>query len=541
MTGSGSRSTTEGPTRDLPTPGDGDRSPRIFVLLGFGLLAVGLAFWHPIPAGVWHDDGVYMLIGRALASGQGLHYAGVVGAPPAVKFPPGYPLLLALLWTVFRSLGAVTLAAELLNLALLAAAGALLGWALYRNAGLDRRLALGIAVLAFVSADVWRWALVPLSESLFMALAAATLVAWGPASRPGEGKGAAALAGLLVLAVLTRTAGVALVAGFAVALMRACGWRRSLAVCAPPALVALAWGRWAAARAAEVPAGMRDILGPYGGWLGGQLATPGAFVASVPAHLTGVLARILALLLPGLEGPGLWVAGAPLTVLAVLGFVRLARILPPLPWISCAYLGMVVLWPFMDRRLVAPLHPWVVAAVCVGFQVLAGRVGRASLRRMVGALALVWVGLYVGVSASRASRGWAAAAYELRARRLAAAVEALDHTAPPDAVVGAPEFWPALHLHGGWRVIPSARFMPLGESVETPVWGTPLQQASLWWNARVTHVLLEQGGAIHGATLDLLDAKCPGTVHVLAELPPQILVGLGWTESCARALGLMGG
>ena len=51
-------------------------------------------------------------------------------------------------------------------------------------------------------------------------------------------------------------------------------------------------------------------------------------------------------------------------------------------------------------------------------------------------------------------------------------------------------------------------------------------------------VLLEQGGEIHGATLDLLDAKCPGTVKVRAEMPPQILVSLAWTAECGRALGL---
>ncbi|MGD8322377.1 MAG: hypothetical protein PVJ02_18135, partial [Gemmatimonadota bacterium] len=32
-----------------------------FLLLSLGLLAVGLSFWRPIPAGVWNDDGVYML------------------------------------------------------------------------------------------------------------------------------------------------------------------------------------------------------------------------------------------------------------------------------------------------------------------------------------------------------------------------------------------------------------------------------------------------------------------------------------------------
>ncbi len=59
-----------------------------FGLLGLLLFAVGVAAWRPIPVGVWHDDGVYMLVAKALAEGQGLVYAGVVDAPPAAKVPP---------------------------------------------------------------------------------------------------------------------------------------------------------------------------------------------------------------------------------------------------------------------------------------------------------------------------------------------------------------------------------------------------------------------------------------------------------------------
>ncbi|HKJ02068.1 MAG TPA: hypothetical protein VJ997_06420, partial [Longimicrobiales bacterium] len=74
-----------------------------FLLLALGLLGVGLSFWRPIPVGVWHDDGVYMLIGQSLGQGEGLRYTGVPGNPPAVKFPPLYPGLLGILWTLLGS------------------------------------------------------------------------------------------------------------------------------------------------------------------------------------------------------------------------------------------------------------------------------------------------------------------------------------------------------------------------------------------------------------------------------------------------------
>jgi len=71
--------------------------------LALALLALGLSVWEPFPPGIWHDDGVYVLLGRSLAEGDGLRYVGIPGAPLAPKFPPLYPLLLGLVWLLFPS------------------------------------------------------------------------------------------------------------------------------------------------------------------------------------------------------------------------------------------------------------------------------------------------------------------------------------------------------------------------------------------------------------------------------------------------------
>lgn len=545
--------TVSAPPREVPGGGaplarGGAWAP---VVLAAALVALAAAVWAPLPAGVWHDDGVYMMVGKALGEGEGLRSVGVPGDPPAARFPPAYPLLLGLLWATLGSLAPVTLAAQVVNLALLVGAGVLAGRALRRGAGEAPWPAAGMAALAFASADVWRTALIPLSEPLFLALGAAAFAAWPRAVRGGVG-GRALLAALLSAAVLTRSAGVALVAGFGMALLAAGRWRHAVAVVAPPLLAAMAWGGWAAAKAREIPEEMRDLLGPYGGWLGGQLVeAPGAFVAGLPAHAGAVSTRTLALLVPGVEGRWLWAAAFPLAALALVGTRSLARRLPPLPWVVAAYVGMLLVWPFVDRRLVAPLHPWVAILVATGALeawrgvrapagVPSGPRGRARRAALWVAVAtgVVWSLGHAGVTATRVGDGWAAAPYGLRAERLAAAVEAMERTVPPDAVVGAPEFWAAVSLHGPWRGAPSARFTLRADEPGTPEWGTPRQQLALWWSVGADHILLEQGGRIHGDALNLLEETCPGAVGILARFPPQMLVRLEWDAACARALGL---
>jgi hypothetical protein len=519
------------------TPG-ASTDPWPFLILGLALLAVGLASWRPVPAGVWNDDGVYLLIGKALARGDGLRYAGIPGGVPAVKFPPLYPLVLASLWSVFRTLGSVTLAAVMLNLLLLATAGTLLAISL-RSAGVERNLALALAGIGFLSADVWRIGLVPLSESLFMALMGLGFVCWARASRPGDRRGALLLSVVLTAAILTRSAGLALVVGFGVALVFARGARAAAAVVAPPLGAGIGWGAWAAIRAATIPPGMRDVLGPYGSWLAAQsLGAPVGFLSALPGHALEIVRLAIVFLLPGLSGSTFVVAAIPLGALIALGLVLLHRRFPPMTWVVLSYGGMLLVWPFVDRRLVTPIHPLLVVAIGCAVHALwsASSVRRAKIA--VSMVVILWLGVYSTESVWRVHDGWAASPYRLRSGRLATAIEVLRRTAPAAAVVGAPEFWAALHLHGGWSVIPSALFEPRSSGSSVPVWGTPEDQISLWWNAGLGYLLLEQGGMIHGDALDLVEKECPGAVSILARMPPQMLVRLQWDDACARTLGL---
>ncbi len=500
---------------------------------------MGLAAWRPIPVGVWHDDGVYALVGKAVAEGHGFSYQGVVGAPPAVKFPPVYPVFVAGLWWMLGDVGAVTLAATLSNVVFLALAGSLLAWALRVGAGVPRAVALLAGGAAVVSADVLRTSSAMLSEPLFLFLASACLAAWVVLEARGDGRRTMhwwILAALLAVTVWTRAAGLALVAGFGLAAWLRHGPRTGLLVAVPPLLAWLGWSSWAAARGAAIPADLADLLGPYEGWLREQVVNdPAGFAARLPGHVAGVLERTFVLWLPRTGGAWLWAAALPLIALVGAGWAAARTRFPALAWSALAYLGLLVLWPYLDRRLIVPLHMLTVALMAVGAGWLAGPRAPARLRRPGLVVAAIWVSFFSVMTVHRIAVQWPTSAYRIRAERMAAGVEALGRIVPSGGVVGAPEFWAGLNLHGGWTVSPSVLFDPASTDMERPSWGTPEDQERLWRTAGIEYLLLEQGGALHGATLDVIEARCPGALAVLARMPGMMVVRLPWARDSSGA------
>lgn len=475
-----------------------------------------------------------MLVGKALAGGHGLIYQGVVDAPPAAKFPPGYPALLAVLWLTLRNIGTVTLVATVLNVTLLAAGAGLFAKALRDSAGLSTRMSVAAAGLGFACTDLVRTALVPLSESLFVFLMMAAFATWAAAIQDEGRKARGILAALLVAVVATRSAGLALVLAFALGLFMRRGVVSALSVTTPALATVAAWSWWSGAKVEQIPQGTRDLLGPYGSWLADQtLAAPGTFFAGLPSHALGVMERVALLFLPGFTGWPLLLAALPAAVIACIGLGRAFRAFPPLAWLLPAYVGMLMLWPYLDRRLLVPIHPVVMAMVALGASSLLEHLKDVKTRAVLVGTAALWVCSYSVVTAARIGSDWPVAPYRLRAERLATAVEALNRTIQPDEVVGAPEFWAALHLHGGWTVAPSVRFDPRSVDPEAPMWGTPDEQIALWRDNAIDVLLLEQAGRLHGAALDQLEAECPGSAFVLAQMPSTMVVRLDRTAPCS--------
>jgi hypothetical protein len=500
--------------------------------LALVLLAVGFSIWEPFPPGVWHDDGVYVLLGRSLAEGDGLRYMGIPGAPLAPKFPPLFPLFLSLIWLLFPSFPENVPLLGGLNLVVTALAAGVFSTYLRKALKFPAPLALSVTALIWISAHLWRVASVPLSEPIFLFFLLLALWAGG---RMEAKKGIGPVVLFLLVggcAFYARTLGIAvLVAGVATLLLSRRG-KAALWTGLGTLALLLPWLYWTRRAADSIPDPLLDTLGPYGGWLAGQLLHhPLDFAFFVMANTGQLLGQTIILLVPGFSRPPL-LLGLVVVPVLLLGLRELFERSRILPLTLCLSLGILLIWPFQETRLLVPLQPILMLSVAVGFGRLVYSMSLpAGLRIPTAVVALGWVILFASVSIFRLSSGWSVEPYRIRSAALMDAVRAVAEKTPPDAVVGAPELWPGIHLYTGRSVVPSARFLPLagGEPVE----GTPEQQYEIWIGSGVTHILVEHGGRVHGAALDRVDALCPaGTVQVLDSQPGQFLVALLWDSAC---------
>ena len=68
------------------------------VIVGATATLIAIAVMGSWPVGAYQDDAMYVVLAKALASGEGYRYLNLPGHPAATHFPPGYPAFLASLW-----------------------------------------------------------------------------------------------------------------------------------------------------------------------------------------------------------------------------------------------------------------------------------------------------------------------------------------------------------------------------------------------------------------------------------------------------------
>ena len=355
----------------------------VAIVVCLGLLALRLPRELVLP-GAFNDDGVYLSLGKAIASGQGYRSIHLVGAPVHVKFPPGLPLVYAVLWRLLGGLRAVAAAAAELSIFVTALASAVI-WGIGRA-----RLAIPAAPLAVLAVGpllldaAVQYYTLPITEPWYvLGWATALLVCLTMRDgAPDARLGTAALLGLAIGATaLFRTQVLPLLPAVLIALLADRRPREAAVALATALLPLLAWslvlGRL---RAGEPVSTLPDEAG-YLAWfplhdpraLAGFLARTVVFNARIYAIGIGTYLSAL---------PPLGIAiGVGFVALGAAGAVRLGRTGLALSLSVAGTLAMLLVWPSLQDRLMLPVLPFIglLAAAAVA---PAWRGGHRQLQRV---------------------------------------------------------------------------------------------------------------------------------------------------------------
>jgi len=439
----------------------------IAVLVAAIALAIALAAVPNWPAGVFQDDGIYVILGKALATGEGYRYLNLPGAPYATHYPPGYPLFLALLWKVSpqfpQNVGLFTFA----NAGFLALAAFGTFRFAHGRLGLSSLGAAVAAIAGSVSMPAIIFGVFVLSEPMFMALLLPVLIyaervseraGWRDALFVGLAGGALAM---------VRTTAMFVVPAFALVLL----FRRRFAPAAW-ALVGCAaflvpWHLWVAAHGTEVPPILLGKYGPYDAWLGNAIREHGLpFVLQVMWTNARALYGMLWAMFTGSDTSPV-ISHAPVVVAAVvvlaLGAWRFARRAPVTAWFLAAYMTLVVIWPFEPTRFVWALLPLFCAMFALGIgAAVEWRPAAPPMRYARVASLAACGGLVAGFgwyNVNGIRQQWRDSVPRVTAARATPVVEWVRAATRPTDVI-AMEDDPLLYLYTGRRTVPVGTFTP---------------------------------------------------------------------------------
>jgi len=345
------------------------------------LAAIALFYTATIrPGHVWGDDfAMYVHHAQNIVEGRPYADTGYLFNPHAPvsprMYPPVFPLLLVPVYRLF-GLDLLPMKLEQVVFFVLTLASVYAFW--LRDLGKGYALAL-VAILGF-SPVFWNAKDNVLSDLPFLLFfyALALLVRWAPRNQPGWWRWAISIGLALYLAIATRTAGIALIAGLLLydVLKFHVITRLTLIALLVWAALLLLQSRFVGSSA-----------GSYDGHLQPTLQTVGANLISYPRTLAGF-----------------WVASTrnafSFFVLGIIAGLTLAGVffqskrgLTIVEAFVAPYMTMVILWPFSPGiRLVFPLLPWIVFLALTGLRGLGAKFApRYSSAALCGLLLLISV------------------------------------------------------------------------------------------------------------------------------------------------------
>jgi hypothetical protein len=193
-----------------------------------GLLLGAIAFSGANKAilGLFHDDGIYAVVGKAVAQGDGYRIVSLPSEPPQTKYPFVYPYLLASLWALDPSFPQNIALLKGLNVAIFVAIFYVAAIYYRRCVSGSNGTAVLFAVLLCCNPIIFGFTDYVLSDLwlVLLSLCALTLCAGAVADRARFSR-LLLLAGVIGLACLSRSAALPLVFAGVIHTFTLRGWR----------------------------------------------------------------------------------------------------------------------------------------------------------------------------------------------------------------------------------------------------------------------------------------------------------------------------
>ena len=438
------------------------------ILVGALAFAAGVTAIDSRPVGVVHDDAMYVVLARALATGQGFRYLNLPGSPAATHFPPGYPALLALISWITPAFPANVAAFKMMN-AVLLGVGAVLVARFARMRALDAGWALAVGATSAVSIPILILGSLVLSEPLFFVLLIALLPALESlVDRPASARRALLLGAGIAACVLVRSNGIVLLPAILLVLLVRRRWRDAGLVVIGAVVCLLPWEYWVAAHTGVLPPPLQGNYESYTSWLVRGLRTRGpGLIPTTLAMTMSEVNEMFAVFSPVSGTLGHEVTVAALVAIAATGIRAAWRRIPVTLMFLAGYLTIVLLWPFPPTRFVWGLWPLFLLLVLAGGNTAVNAVRRAVANgenmfnrpaRLIVVGAFVWVAFGYGLYEVRGARGaWWSSLPRANTPRIVAAVEWIATNTAPDDLIAA-EDEGAVYLYTGRRAVPVLSF-----------------------------------------------------------------------------------
>ncbi len=356
--------------------------------------------------GLYHDDSIYWVTAKALASGGGYRIASLPRQPWQTKYPPLFPALLAFVWKLSPDFPA-NLPLATLAVWLTFPVYVLLVRALLKQLGLGSTESW---VLTFAAALNPMAALLGMSlmpEILFMTAFLGCILLAERALEPETPVWLAAAAGLLgALAYLSKSAAVPLLltAPFCFALRKR--YKQAFAFAAAMSPAFIAWQAWVATHVSKSSDLVSLYYTNYTGFRTYNLSWSD-LPRVILLNLDGLLRSCGKLLLfdvPVFESATF---ERVIAVAAIAGAIRLALRSRHLqyPFVALGIAGLLLVWHYQpEQRLVFPLYPLLLAGLWTELRNIATVLRRSWDKRAVaeriaagvGACALASLALFIG-------------------------------------------------------------------------------------------------------------------------------------------------